>query len=566
MSFVLTTPESIQVAAQGLAGVGDTVAEATTSAASRTTGVMAAAGDEVSAGIAAVFGAYGREYQALTAQAQAFHEQFVNLLRAGAGAYLGTEIANARSGLLSAVEAPVSGLLGQSIGGAVGAAASGLTAAALPSLGGGGVGSLLSGPIGSGLQSLTGGFAGLPVTLGSLESALAPAALQAAAGSGAATVAGPYQTLFDNTVANLQILNASWAANPAPFLHQFLVNQMGYAQTIAAGIQYVLQNFPTVVANLPANIQAAIQALLAFDPAPYIQQFVDNGLAYANIIATSLQSAAQDFLVGVQALPAAFQSAFQALMAGDIGGAVSDVAQGFAGLFVTGVDVTTTGDPVLNPPLIATITPTGTLGDLLPILTIPGMMAQNVTNLMPPGSIPALMSQNVTNVIDLVTDTSLTANVSVSFKPFPPLNPTLSLDAYAGLPLALTLDALGAPVNGLQAFGSSATTFVDALQAGNWSGAATTLIDAPAVVTDAFLNGQSTLPVSFEISGIPATIDLPLNGLLVPPTSYDATVTLTIAGQPVPLTVPVGGTPISGLATGLLIYAPEQLALAITPA
>jgi hypothetical protein len=31
------------------------------------------------------------------------------------------------------------------------------------------------------------------------------------------------------------------------------------------------------------------------------------------------------------------------------------------------------------------------------------------------------------------------------------------------------------------------------------------------------------------------------------------------------LTVPVGGTPISGLSTGLLIYAPEQLALAITP-
>jgi hypothetical protein len=31
------------------------------------------------------------------------------------------------------------------------------------------------------------------------------------------------------------------------------------------------------------------------------------------------------------------------------------------------------------------------------------------------------------------------------------------------------------------------------------------------------------------------------------------------------LTVPVGGTPISGLSTGLLIYSPEQLALAITP-
>jgi hypothetical protein len=43
--------------------------------------------------------------------------------------------------------------------------------------------------------------------------------------------------------------------------------------------------------------------------------------------------------------------------------------------------------------------------------------------------------------------------------------------------------------------------------------------------------------------------------------------TASITGVPVvgTITVPVGGTPISGLATGLLIYAPEQLALAISP-
>jgi hypothetical protein len=54
-----------------------------------------------------------------------------------------------------------------------------------------------------------------------------------------------------------------------------------------------------------------------------------------------------------------------------------------------------------------------------------------------------------------------------------------------------------------------------------------------------------------------------LDGLLVPQTPYTASVAL---GAPFgTLTVPVGGTPISGLATGLLVYAPEQLALAITP-
>lgn len=55
-----------------------------------------------------------------------------------------------------------------------------------------------------------------------------------------------------------------------------------------------------------------------------------------------------------------------------------------------------------------------------------------------------------------------------------------------------------------------------------------------------------------------------MNGLLVPPTTYTATVSnIPVAGT---LTVPVGGTLISGLATGLLAYAPQQLALAITPA
>ncbi len=560
MSFVLTSPESLQVAAQGLAGVGDNLAEATMSAAARTTGVVAAAEDKVSTAIAAVFGAYGQEYQALSAQAQAFHEQFVNLLRSGAGAYLGSEVANAQSNLLGAVDGPVNGLLGRSMGGTVAASTSGLTSAALSSLGGGGLGPLLSGQIGSGLQNLTAGIVGVPGALGSLQSALSPATLQAAS-SGAATVAGPYRTLFDNTVANLRILDAAWSANPTPFLHQFLVNQVGYAQTIASGIQYVLQNFPTVLANLPANIQAAIQAILAFDPAPYIQQFVDNGLAYANIIATSLQNAAQDLLVGVQALPAAFQSAFQALLAGDIGGAVSDVTQGFANLFFSGVEVTASGG--LPGILFATITPTGTVGDLLPILTIPGMMAQNITGLLPPGSIPALITQNVTNAIDVVTDTSLNAAVTLTIGIIPP-SATFAVGVYAGLPLALALDAVGAPINGMNAFASSTAEFVDALQAGNWSGAATTLIDAPAVVTDAFLNGQSTLPISFNVSGYPATINLPLNGLLVPPTPYTASID---SGVPVigTITVPVGGTPISGLATGLLIYAPEQLALAIMP-
>ena len=175
-----------------------------------------------------------------------------------------------------------------------------------------------------------------------------------AASTSVATIAGPYQTLFQNTAANLQILGNAISANPAPFLQQLITNQMGYAQTIAGGLEYIIQNFPAVLANLPANIQAVVQALLAFNPAPYVQQFIANQMAYAQIVATSLQNAAHDFGTGLQALPAAFQSAFQAVQTGDVAGAVTDIAQGFVGLLSPGLAVTSTGTittPRGSPPL-----------------------------------------------------------------------------------------------------------------------------------------------------------------------------------------------------------------------
>jgi hypothetical protein len=51
--------------------------------------------DEVSAAIAAVFSGLGQGFQALGAQAAAFHDQFVQALNAGAGVYAATEAANA---------------------------------------------------------------------------------------------------------------------------------------------------------------------------------------------------------------------------------------------------------------------------------------------------------------------------------------------------------------------------------------------------------------------------------------------------------------------------------------
>jgi hypothetical protein len=57
--------------------------------------VLAAAEDEVSAAIAAVFSAHGEGFQALGAQAAAFQEQFVQALSGAGGAYTAAEAANA---------------------------------------------------------------------------------------------------------------------------------------------------------------------------------------------------------------------------------------------------------------------------------------------------------------------------------------------------------------------------------------------------------------------------------------------------------------------------------------
>jgi hypothetical protein len=448
---------------------------------------------------------------------------------------------------------------------------------------GAGAGAYLGTELGNAQQNLlgAGGIAG--------HGLLAPAA-----SAGLASVGGPYETLFANTAANLQTLRGVIAANPAPFFHQFVINQIGYAQTIAAAVEYVIQNLPAVLASLPANILAAIQALLAIDPAAFVQQFVSHQLAYAQIIATSLQNATHDFLAGLQELPAALQSAVQALLAGNVGGAVSDIAQGFLGLFVSGVDVSATGDPLVAPGLTLSVTPTGTLGDLLPILTIPGMMAQNFTNLLPPGSIPAQISQHFTNVIDTLTNTSinLTALLGIGGSGI-----SATLTGEFGLPVLLAIDALGAPVNAVGALGSSVTAFVGDLGTGNVTGALGTLFDAPAVVTNGFLNGEATIPLSiplpdfsvvFGTTPLTGTLSLtnadidvgiPLDGLLVPETPITVSLNGTASGTGLPISTSnlaaavinsqlpldevVGGTPISGLATGLLVFAPEQLALAI---
>lgn len=105
MSFVWISPEVVAAVSGDFARLGSAVGAANAAAVS-TTQVVAAGADEVSAGIAALFGGFGVEYQAVSAQVAGFHERFVQALAAGGRAYGAAEAANAQQQVLGVINAP----------------------------------------------------------------------------------------------------------------------------------------------------------------------------------------------------------------------------------------------------------------------------------------------------------------------------------------------------------------------------------------------------------------------------------------------------------------------------
>jgi hypothetical protein len=108
MSVVVAAPEALVTAASDLAGIGSAISTANAAAVAPTTGVLAAAADEVSAQVAALFSEHALGYQQLSSQVAAFHAQFVQALGAGAGAYAAAE-SNAVQTLANTVNAPGGG-------------------------------------------------------------------------------------------------------------------------------------------------------------------------------------------------------------------------------------------------------------------------------------------------------------------------------------------------------------------------------------------------------------------------------------------------------------------------
>lgn len=509
MSFVVTAPELVTAAATNLAGIGSALDEATAAAAGPTTGVAAAAADEVSIATARLFGTYGQEFHAATAQATAFHDEFVQLLNGGAVSYLGAEIANAEQGLLNTVHAPTHAVLDQ--------LSSGITAAA-------------------------------------------------------AVPGGAYQQLFANTATNLQALYGAWTADPLPFLRQVIANQQDYWQQIATALTSTVQNFPANLANLPTVIQAGIKELLTFDAAYYVQQFITTQIGFAQTFAASMNNAVTGLVAGFPAFEAGLQTAFQAVLAGNYNGAVTDVAQAFANLLVTGFDTSNVTGGLVGTTAVVTTVPQllGPLGDLFTVMNIPGQEAQYLTDLMPPSTLRQV-SQNFTDVLNTLTLPNISATITI-----PLLAPqTGSLSAFFGLPLVLTYATAGAPIAALNGVATSATAVQQALLTGNGVAALGALVDAPAVVTNGFLNSDVlvdltmpvpvTLPPPFPSFTVEIILHLPFDGILVPPHPITATVDMSSPGvQSFPVTV--FGTPFMGLAPLLINYLPQQLANAIAPA
>jgi hypothetical protein len=97
MSNLFEVPDAVAAAAGDLDNIGSTISQANSAAAFPTTGLVAAGADDVSLGVAQLFGAHAQDYQSLSAQLEAFHQEFVQNITAGASAYANAESASVKA-------------------------------------------------------------------------------------------------------------------------------------------------------------------------------------------------------------------------------------------------------------------------------------------------------------------------------------------------------------------------------------------------------------------------------------------------------------------------------------
>jgi hypothetical protein len=109
MSLLKTQPAAISAAATQLEGIDTSFATESAAAAGSTTDILPAATDEVSILQAGVFSTYGQLYQSVSAQAQAIHQQFTQLLNQSSSSYQTTEATNQAATAANALSSGASG-------------------------------------------------------------------------------------------------------------------------------------------------------------------------------------------------------------------------------------------------------------------------------------------------------------------------------------------------------------------------------------------------------------------------------------------------------------------------
>ncbi|WP_156452540.1 PE family protein, partial [Mycobacterium gordonae] len=113
MSYLIVTPDLLTTATADLADIESRIGTANAIAAAHTASIVAAAEDEVSTTVAALFGTHAREYQALGTHLSALHHRFVRTLGSAATSYAGAEAAGASplQAVLDVINAPTQALL-----------------------------------------------------------------------------------------------------------------------------------------------------------------------------------------------------------------------------------------------------------------------------------------------------------------------------------------------------------------------------------------------------------------------------------------------------------------------
>jgi PE family len=366
MSFVVAAPETMGAVAGDLAGIGSTLREATAAAAGQTTAITSAAADDVSLALSELFGAYGQQFQMLSAEAAAFHNEFVSVLNGGAAAYLSTEIA-AQQAMTSANVAANSALGSFTASGAAAASdpilggllGGGSGSGLLGGLLGAGTGAGLLGSLDSGVSQLLGGFNSIGSQFANSFGALFNPSIFLSALPTLSDLTGPIN--LGNLTPGLSLTSGIFAPlgptlngvglDLGNFLSNELVNGITLSNVVGA-VTGLFQNVPPLQGLLPGLFGPAPSGP-APAPNPY-QVLIDNTVTNLNLMSSQFISHPFPILNQIYTNQNRYAQIFWNGVATDL--------QGFPGNVPANIQIIMQGASTFNPAAIGQDFVNGTTG------------------------------------------------------------------------------------------------------------------------------------------------------------------------------------------------------------